>query len=492
MSHYSRPLLTLLFLAVSTLIYGQQGSNNCFTMVAGNDATADGSVIIAHNEDDHGKNLVNWMRVPRKQHNGGETIVVATGAEIPQVETTYGYMWLEMPGMKFADSYINEHGVVIASNACASREDDPQLTDGGIGYWLRRLMAERASTAREAVQVAGRLIETYGYASSGRTYSVADSSEAWVLSAVHGKHWVARRVPDEKIMVIPNYYTIRGVNLDNEAVFMGSDDLISYAHKRGWYDPEEDGAFNFRQAYGHPRSLASDGNIPRKWRGLEMISGKDFEMEAALPFAVKPRKKVHVQDFMEVLSDHYEGTQWDDSQGYEQGDPHSHGVNSICAPHNQYGFVTQLRPYMPVDIGTVMWLAPRRPCIQPYVPWYLGMDELPGDFAQTTPAKALDNHFDAPDNMYQAAPEHAFVQYARFANFVDNHYGELYPKIRPFKVSLQKEMFQKQNALEKKALERYQEQPDKAMQILGDFTRRYLEKTRNFIRKMLPKENPVK
>ena len=473
---------TLFLLTAYVTGHGQEGGFNCFTMVAGQDATADGSVIIAHNEDDHGKNLVNWFRVPRKRHEPGETITLSTGAEVPQVETTYGYIWLEMPGMKFADSYMNEHGVVIASNACASREDNPELTDGGIGYWLRRLMAERAASAREAVEVAGKLIEQYGYASSGRTYSVADKNEAWILSVVNGKHWVAQRVPDDKVMVIPNYYTIKHVNLSNQEVFMGADDLISHAEKRGWYHPQRDGAFNFRKAYGHPRTLASDGNIPRKWRGLELISGRNFEMEASFPFAVKPEEKLRVEDFMSVLSDHYEGTEWDESQHYRNGEPHQHGVNSICAPHNQYGFVTHLRKELPVDIGTVMWLAPRRPCIQPYVPWYLGMKEMPEDFAQGDYLTALENHFEAPDNMYQAAPEHAFVQYAQFANQVDENYGKLHEKISAFKRKSQQQMFEEQKQMEEKALELYRDDNEEAaLEGLSEFTLRYLEKTRTFM-----------
>lgn len=460
---------------------------NCFTVVAGKDATADGSVMVAHNEDDHGKNLVNWYRVPRQTHDNGETITLATGAEVPQVQTTYGYLWLEMPGMKFADSYINEHGVVIASNACPSREDNPELTDGGIGYWLRRLMAERAATAREAVEVAGRLVEQYGYASSGRTYSVADNKEAWVMSVVNGKHWVAQRVPDDKVMLIPNYYTIRQVNLSNDDVFMGSGDLISYARKRGWYHPEDDGPFNFRKVYGHPRALASDGNIPRKWRGLELISGRDFEMEDSFPFAVKPEDKVGLEDLMDLLADHYEGTEWDESQRYRHGEPHAHGVNSICAPHNQYGFVTQLRSDMPADIGTVMWLAPRRPCIQPYVPWYLGMQQIPGDFAQSGPEKALETHFEAPDNMYEAAPGHAFTQYARFANYVDKHYGKLHERVGSFKQETQQQIFREQEQAEKQALDVYPNDREKALEYLSRFTIKYLEHTRQFMQEF-PRE----
>ncbi|MCF8335879.1 MAG: C69 family dipeptidase [Bacteroidales bacterium] len=473
-----------LFFLLSVLIglspaIGQQAGFNCYTLVVGEEASQNGSLLIAHNEDDHGENLVNWFKVPRKVHDEGETITLHNGAVIPQVDTTYEYLWLEMPGMEFADSYMNEHGVTIASNACPSREDQPELTDGGIGYWLRRLMAERGSSAREAVQIGGELVEKYGYASSGRTYTVADQDEAWVMSVVNGKHWVAQRVPDNKVMIIPNYYTITSVNLSNDEIYMGSDDLVSYAKKRGWYEPKRDGAFNFRKVYGNPQTLASPRNIPRKWRGLELLTGKNYEMEEPFPFAVKPKEKITRQKIMKVLADHYEGTEWDESQYYKYGNPHAGGVNSICAPHNQYGFVAELRKDMPVDIGAVMWLAPRRPCIQPYVPWYFGMAEIPGDFALTNPQSALENHFYAPENILEYNEEHAFAEYAQYAEQVDAHYGKYIEEIKAFKSELQEEMLKKQDEIEKKALKLYDSDKEASVKVLFDFTKKYLDITRD-------------
>ncbi|MEF8846529.1 MAG: C69 family dipeptidase [Bacteroidales bacterium] len=461
-----------------TPVIGQQTDFNCYTLVVGKEASRSGSLLMAHNEDDHGENLVNWFKVPRKVHKEGETITLQNGAVVPRADTTYEYLWLEMPGMEFADSYMNEHGVTIASNACSSREDQPELTDGGIGYWLRRLMALRASSAREAVQIGGELVEKYGYASSGRTYTIADPEEAWVMSVVNGKHWVAQRVPDNKVMVIPNYYTITSVNLSNGEIYMGSDELISYANKRGWYEPERDGPFNFRKVYGNPQKLASPGNIPRKWRGLELLTSKDYRMEEAFPFAVKPKEKISRQEIMKVLADHYEGTEWDNSQHYQHGHPHEGGVGTICASHNQYGFVTELRNDMPVDIGAVMWLAPRRPCIQPYVPWYFGMSEIPADFALTNHQSALENHFYAPENILEYNEEHAFSEYVQFAEQVDAHYGKYIGEIKAFKSELQEEMLKKQDEVEEEALELYDSNKKASMQVLFDFTKKYLDKTR--------------
>jgi len=482
-------LIIVSFLGIQSFSQQPEDSNfDCFTIIAGKDVTQSGSVVIAHNEDDHGKNLVNWFKVPEKSHGEDETIELQHGGEVPQVSTTNGYMWLEMPGQRFADSYVNEHGVVIASNACASKEKNPDLTNGGIGYWLRRLMAQRAESAREAVKIGGELIEKYGYASSGRTYSIADPEEAWVLAAVNGKHWVAQRIPNDKVMVIPNYYTITSVNLDDSKNFMGSDDLIEYAKEKNWYNPEEDGEFNFRKAYGHPASLATMGNIARKWKAIEMLAGKEFSLDEPFPFLIQPEKRLKLKHFMRVLENHYEGTKFDDSQNYQYGNPHSEGHNSICSVINQYGFVTEIRDDMPTDIGLVMWLAPRRPCIQPFIPWYYGMKDIPEDFALTTPEKALNNHFNPPENILEKSEGHAFVEYVDYASKMDKHYKQNIPMISAYKRALERELFSKTKEIEKRALELYPENKEKAIEIITDFTKKYIEQTRQKMEEGLERE----
>ena len=135
--------------------------SNCSTVIIGKDASVTGKVILGHNEDDPNA-VVQLHIVPRVKHKEGETISFADGsAVIPQVEETYSYYWSEVRckgGISFADGFVNEWGVAVVSNACRPskvKEGD----DSGIGYALRRLIAERARTAREGVEVAAGLEE---------------------------------------------------------------------------------------------------------------------------------------------------------------------------------------------------------------------------------------------------------------------------------------------------------------------------------------------
>ncbi|MCP5107707.1 MAG: hypothetical protein GY950_30240, partial [bacterium] len=282
---YIRQIVFLVLLLSASLTFLMPNDNNCFTVIVGKAASAGGVVLLAHNEDDAGKNLfVNVHRLPAVNHLRGEIVKLRKGAVIPQVVRTIGFLWLQMPGVEFGDSYLNRKGVVIASNSCASREDRPELTDGGIGFMLRRLMAERAPSAREAVEMAGRLIETYGYYSSGRSYAVADSKEGWLLQVVKGKHWIAQRVPDDQVAVVANCYTIGAVNLKDKKNFLGSGDIVDYAVARGWYAPDRDGEFNFARVYSAPGNIKNEKNSLRQWRGINLLAKKKYKMELSLKF----------------------------------------------------------------------------------------------------------------------------------------------------------------------------------------------------------------
>ena len=254
---------------------------NCFSIIAGRNATVDGSVLMAHNEDDSGEQMLNIYVVPATDKN-------------------LRYIWCEFPGMEVSDVFMNQFGVSVASNGCPSREDKADLKGKGVLYEIRTSVAKYARTAREAVAIIGSMVETFGYSGSGRSYIVADPSEGWVISVVKGRHWVAQRVPDDKVMTIPNYYVIGAVDLDDEENFAGSDDLVEYAISRGWYDPAKDGDFSFARAYSSEKSIASTNNQRRHHQAWTYFFGMDRPGE----FASVPMKKVSLRDMMNVLAIH--------------------------------------------------------------------------------------------------------------------------------------------------------------------------------------------
>ena len=467
------PFLTAIILLLTTQLFSQSPDEknfNCFSVLVGKSATIDGSLFFAHNEDDWGERVVNWYLAPYEYYGQGDSIALKRGGKIAQGKETFKYLWLEIPELEFSDCYMNEFGIVIASDACVSREDKPELTDGGVGYWLRRAMAERARTAKEAVKIGGQLIEQMGYASSGRTYCIAGPNEAWMLSAVKGKHWVAQRIPDDQIAIIPNYYTITNVDLSDTINFMGSPDIVDYATQRGWYDPKTDGDFDFRKAYSDQGNLASLGNRARHWVSINALSKKQYGLEDDLPFSFVPKKKVGLEDIFKILRNHYEGTELDKTDGYKNGNPHQQGAMSVCSSTNHYGFVAQTRNWLPVEVGTVLWIAPRRPCTEAFVPIYSGLLSVPKNFARTDFKTALNTHFDKIKNFVEYSKGQEYLVFGEKAARIDGEYGKLIPEVEKSIDSYQKELLSNQISFENKVAEIYKREPEQAREMLTEYS----------------------
>ncbi len=459
-------LAILLF--VRTSVFGQY---ECATVIAGKNATADGSVLVGHNED-NGTETASVSRVSgmqkteRRNHATGELVGYPVEDRIPQVETTYAYLWLSMPEPEhvYSDAVLNEFGVCVCSNACRSREDKPDLTDGGIGgRSLRHLVAQRARTAREGVKLVGEMIEKYGYSTSGRTLNIADSNEGWMVAMVNGKHWVAQRVPDDMVAVIANTYIITEVDLADTFNFLGSPDLIEYAVKRGWYNPQ-DGPFSFEKAYADPKTRVSAGNTHRQWSGLALLSKDTVPLpEAArLPFAVKPKEPLTVNHITRVLRDHYEDTILEPGITYKDKPAHRRHTSTICGPGTNSSHVFQLRSGMPVEVGALWWLALWQPCSTPFMPVYYGIIEVPeqlGFGSEPPPSKNFPPEYGA-----------AYRAFSDLALWVDKDYAERIPAVRKRWQTFEKSSFKLQDTFEKDILEQLKTDPAAAKEMLSRYS----------------------
>ena len=268
-------------------------SEACMTVLVGKKASSTGEVLVAHNEDAPGRFTMQTHLVKKQRRRSGTKIKFEPElSDLSQSATRTNLFWSEAKTFSddtsdsaFCDFYVNGYGVVICSNNCAnSREDEPELQNGGIGYGLRRMVAETARTAKEALDFACKLVSKYGYASGGRSYAFADKDEIYVMQIVHGKHYAIQRVPDDEVCVIPNHYTIH--EPDKKA--RGYDELVSYAVKRGWYKPE-DGDFDFARVYQSEDSFGLEKNTHRHVRAFEILleidlSGLLQQKWESLPF----------------------------------------------------------------------------------------------------------------------------------------------------------------------------------------------------------------
>lgn len=457
-------VLTLFVIPVPSSFSEEEG-HNCFMTSAGKKATKDGSVMFGHNEQDGGKIVTRLHIIPRATHGPGEFIEMrdiklpdGSLAKLPQiVGETWQYIWSEVPNLSNADAFLNEWGVAIASDACSSKETSPyDLTNGGIYYWLRRAAAERAKTSREAVQIMGNLVETYGYASSGRTYTVADSNEVWLFHVAAGRHWLAHRVPDDEVAVLPNRYTTNEVDLKDTKNFLAAPDIIDYAISKGWYNPASGKPFNFGDAYGAPSSQYGTSSPIRQWGGLLRVNGVSYPLPTAdnpgtLPFSVKPTHKMAVSDIAYCLRNHYEGTDQDQTKN---GNPHTTGVAVPCAASNTESSIFQLRksgPNMPAFLANVYWRAQTRPCESSYIPWYLGILEIPTPYATGDPMTY--NTLPLSDRYYDATSN--YWVFNRMNALVDADYLVKHPLVREVWDAMEANEFELQPQIEKTALQIY-------------------------------------
>jgi dipeptidase len=373
-------LLAFLSLVLSAFAAdAERRGEDCFTVLVGRKASADGSVMVAHNEDDYGDIIVNVRKIRPRDYGAPQKVDLGKGGVFESDGKTNGFLWIEATGQEFADSFVNSFGVVVTSDSCPSREMSQDLTDGGIGYMLRRIMAEQGRSARDAIRIAGALVEKFGYRGSGRTYSVADRNEAWMMAVIRGRHWFAERVPDDEVAVIPNAYSIRLIRPNDSDHFMGSRDIVDYARRNGWYDEAKDGPFDFKKTFQRPPrpDPVFDGNSLRSWRGLTLLSGRTRPVSDDTPFSFRPANKVTAEALMALLRDHYEGTEYDATDGYKTGTPNHTKFRTICTASTINSFVACLSGRLPEPISVLVWLAFGKPDTTVFLPVYYGVEDLP-------------------------------------------------------------------------------------------------------------------
>ena len=474
--------LTLLFLS------GTAGAD-CFTVLVGKNASTDGSVLFGHNEQNGGRRIVNYRYIPRMQYPPGTLIKLKNGGILDQVDETWALLWLENPGVEFGDAYFNEWGVVIASDSCGTREDPyaelaarGDITDGGIGYMLRRIVAQRARTAREGVEIMGALLNRFGYSSSGRSYTIADPDEGWVVAVAAGKRWIAERCPDDAVVLLPNVHILdASADLSDTKNVIASPGLVEYAAKRGWYDQAAGKPFSFREAFNHParpgQFMDKYGVDPLQWFAQSKVIGRMIELPAKqqLPFSVKPTKKMSVADVAAILRSHNEGTEFDDTEGYKKGSPHRNRfpVADICGPTTQEGAVYQLRAGMPREIGCLVWRTTAAPCSNVMTPWYLGITSTPEAYHKPGDIEdilTLEHHFQPPAGTFEFDAEFAFDICNELENLVDTRYAQAIEVVREEWDPFEREQFDLQAAVEKTALDLYRKDKELCRKYLTAYT----------------------
>jgi len=444
--------------------YGSQA--NCSTIIVGKAASATGRVIMAHNEDDLGC-IVQSHLVPRMKHESGETITFPDGtAVIPQVEETYALYWHEfraLHGEPFADAFVNEWGVSVTSNSgIGSKVPADGSVTGGIGYGLRRLIAERCRTAREGVEVACALLEEFGYRST-RIYEICDKDEAWVLQVATGHNFVAQRVGDDEIFFIPNWFTVHQVDFtDTEhKKFYWSKNLVRYALEHGYYTPAVEGDysdFDFAAVYQTQRAMIPFNSL-RSDLAWPMLVGHEVPYRT---FSLKAEKTYSVEDLKPVLRAH----QHDAIE--KDGTPHLYGERcGVCWATTVVSMIVEFadRPEL-----TCVWQAFRRPCMSPYTPWYMGLTRMPEGYEWMGHKSSLLSHFAVDKREMTYDPNLAYWAFHLLQNMTELDYSFSAPIVQESMAKLEAQWVAEKPVVDEAAAKLLAQDPAVGREFLTTYT----------------------
>lgn len=468
----------------AAMLLASSGAFACSNLIVGKKASVDGSVMVSYNADDYG--MFGYLcHYPAGTHPKGTMRQIydwdsgVYHGEIEEAPVTYNVI-----------GNINEFQLSIGETTYGGREEMVDST-GILDYGsLIYVTLQRAKTAREAISVMTSLVEKYGYNSEGETFSICDPNEAWIMemqgtgAGSKGVVWVAMRIPDDAICAHANQSRIGKFNMKDKKNVLYSKNVISYARKMGWFNGK-DSEFSWKNTYAFPDFSGRRFCDARVWsffnhyadgfdRYLPWALGKDKDAED-MPLWIVPNRKLSVADVENGMRDHYEGTALAlDTTSIGGGiyempyrpTPLTFTVDGkqyfnerpISTQQTAFTFVSQLRSWLPREIGGVLWFGNDDANMVAYTPVYCGNTVQPACYN----TKGADAVTFSSDN--------AFWLCNMVSNMVYPRYSQLFPELKAVRDSLETSYFANQASIEKQAVDLYQTDKAAALKLLNNYS----------------------
>lgn len=468
----------------AAMLLASSGAFACSNLIVGKKASVDGSVMVSYNADDYGM-FGHLCHYPAGTHPKGTMRQIydwdsgVYHGEIEEAPVTYNVI-----------GNINEFQLSIGETTYGGREEMVDST-GILDYGsLIYVTLQRAKTAREAISVMTSLVEKYGYNSEGETFSICDPNEAWIMemqgtgAGSKGVVWVAMRIPDDAICAHANQSRIGKFNMKDKKNVLYSKNVISYARKMGWFNGK-DSDFSWKNTYAFPDFSGRRFCDARVWsffnhyaddfdRYLPWALGKDKDAED-MPLWIVPNRKLSVADVENGMRDHYEGTALAlDTTSIGGGiyempyrpTPLTFTVDGkqyfnerpISTQQTAFTFVSQLRSWLPREIGGVLWFGNDDANMVAYTPVYCGNTVQPACYN----TKGADAVTFSSDN--------AFWLCNMVSNMVYPRYSQLFPELKAVRDSLETSYFENQTSIEKQAADLYQTDKAAALKLLNNYS----------------------
>lgn len=443
----------------------------CTNFIVGKDASSDGSVMVTYADDSH-------TRYGELHHSPARTYSPGAKRQIIDWGTNAPKGWIPQASRTFnVVGNMNENQVVIGETTWTGHSELADTTGNNILDYgsLIYIALERAETAREAIKIMTDLAETYGYSSTGETFSIADKNEAWMMEMIgkggeKGALWIAVRIPDNAITAHANEPRIRKVNLKDKENVMYAKDLIPFARRRGYFSGKDED-FSFADAFdGHAYSKRRSCDA-RVWSFLRRFASPEedkawFEWvtgnsEEPMPMWIVPNRKVTLQDLQERMRDHYEDTPFATTDDPGAGPfnapvrfrPMKYEVDGKQYTHERptatmqtaWSFITQSRSDLPDPIGGVIWFGTDDANTTVYMPFYCSMTEAP---MQVREGEGSMTEFSMDSNFWM----NNWVANQAYAG-----YSKMIPDIRKVQNALESRYIASRPVVEEKMLEMYRE-----------------------------------
>ena len=395
---------------------------SCTTILVGRKASNDGSTMIARTEDGHFdvKKLI--VVNPKDQPKKYRTKISHLEIELTEKPMRYTACPNVDPKQGvWAATGINEANVGITATETITSNPrvlaaDPLVeykkaktrrgkdVPGGIGEEdIVLLVLPYVRTAREGVERLGKLLEKYGtYESNG--IAINDVDEVWWLETIGGHHWMARRIPDDQVVIAPNQFAMDAFDLKDafgkQEANLCSADLKEFI-RENHLDLNQDGTFNPRNIFGSRRDMDHVYNTPRAWfmgRYLAPEShrweGPDAEFTPEsdnIPWSLRPDRKVAAEDVQYILSGHYQGTDYDP---YINRDTGKRGMyRSIGINRTGVTTICQIRPDVPDAIRGIEWICFGSTTFGAFLPFYTAVSRVPDYLSRITLDASTENYY---------------------------------------------------------------------------------------------------
>jgi len=490
-------LSALLFVVLISGL-SEQITTACTNFLITKGASKDGSVMITYSADSHVLYGELYYR-PAANWSAGTMVDVYewdTGkymGKIPQVSHTYSVV-----------GNMNEHQLSIGETTYGGRlelMDSTAIVDYGS---LIYITLQRAKNAREAIYTFSQLVSSYGYASEGESFSIADANEAWILEligkgpGIKGAVWVARRIPDgyicghanhPRITTFPLADGVKSIttkeldkiyNPEVETVY--AYDVIDVARKYGWFKGE-DKDFSFSDTYAPVDFSAARFCEARVWSGFNMVNSQmgkylDYAMgenlKNRMPLWIKPDKKLEVKDVMGIMRNYYQGTPMDMTNDIGAG-PYKSTVRwrpmewkvdgetyiferAISTQQTGFSFVAQSRSWLPDPVGGIFWFGVDDTYYTVYSPMYCGITRVPETFAVGN------------GDMMTYSDNAAFWVFNQVSNFAYTRTSLLIGDVQKKQKELEEGYMNETINIDKTAAELFKKSPSKAVKYITEYS----------------------